>query len=420
MSEQKKQSKYGWLILVSAMLLQAVVFGVATNMHTQFTSYVVAGENFSLATFSIMFTIGAVVSAVSQPIIGKTYNKYPIKLIFLIGTVVSMGGILFLSIASSYWMFYLGYTLAQVGIAAVSSLGAPMLINSWFGEKLRGRVLGLTFAGGSIGNIVIQSSIVRVLSNPNQGYKFAYFWAGIIGLVVGLAVIIPFVRMPKDNSEVLGKADEDAASEKKEIEVWGWSFAEAKSEKFYWIYCVGFIFIGLYVAGLAMNFATYLNAIEVAPATVGAVGSVFALASLIGNVGGGTMFDKIGVKKAMIFAGILVVIADVALIFTPQLLPLAFVFAVCKGFAVFHYMSGPSVLAGKLFGNKEFASILAISNIFFAIGYAIGTPIFGAVAEGISFTVAWIYVLVCVVLAFVCILSAIERFTKLNKEKFGK
>lgn len=132
------------------------------------------------------------------------------------------------------------------------------------------------------------------------------------------------------------------------------------------------------------------------------------------------MFDKIGVKKAMIFAGILVVIADIALLLTPKLLPLAFVFAVCKGFAVFHYMSGPSVLAGKLFGNKEFASILAVSQIFFAVGYAIGTPIFGAIAEGISFSVAWIYVLVCIVLAFICLLSGIDAFTKLNKEKFGK
>lgn len=419
MSETKKQSSYGWLILASAMILQAVVFGFATNMHTQFTSYVVAGEGFSLATFSIMFTIGAVVSAVAQPIIGKSYNKHPIKLIFIIGTVVSMGGIMFLSIANAYWMFYLGYTLAQVGIAAVSSLGAPMLINSWFGDKLRGRVLGLTFAGGSIGNIVIQSVIVKILSN--QGYKFAYLWTGIIGLIVGLVVIIPIIRMPKDNSEVLGKADDVASSEKTEIEVWGWTFAEVKSQKFFWIYCVGFICIGLYVAGLAMNFATYLNTLDaVTPATVGAVGSVFALASLLGNVIGGTMFDKIGVKKAMIFAGILVVIADLALLFTPKFLPLAFVFAVTKGFAVFHYMSGPSVLAGKLFGNKEFASILAISNIFFAIGYAIGTPIFGAIAEGVSFSAAWVYVLVCVVLAFICVLSAIGAFTKMNAEKFGK
>ncbi len=421
MSNRKKQSMYGWLILAAAMILQAVVFGVATNMHTQFTSYVVAGENFSLATFSLMFTVGALVSAVALPVIGKSYSKFPIKLIFIVGTVVSMGGIMFLSIANQYWMFYLGYTFAQVGIGAVSSLGAPMLINSWFGEKMRGRALGVTFAGGSIGNMFIQSTIVRVLSNPKMGYKFAYLWAGVIGLVVGLVVIILIVRMPKDRSEVLGDKDSDnGQEEKKEIEIWGYSLKEVKSEKFFWIYCVGFTFLGLYVAGLAMNFATYLNSIGIAPATVGAVGSVFALASLIGNVGGGTLFDKIGVKKAMIFAGILVVIADVSLIFTPKFAGLAFLFAVTKGSAVYHYMSGPSVLAGRLFGNKEFASILPISNIFFAIGYAVGSPLFGAVAEGVSFQAAWIYCLIMIAFAFTCILSGINVFEKKNKEKFGR
>lgn len=421
MSKAKKQSVYGRLILIAAMILQAVVFCFATSMHTQFTSYVVAGENFRLATFSIMFTVGGIASAAAQPIIGKAYGKYPVKLIFIAGTVVSMGGIMFLSIANAYWMFYLGYALAQIGIVSVSSLGAPLLINSWFGDNLKGRVLGLTFAGGSIGNIVIQSVIVKVLSNPAMGYKFAYFWTGFIGLVIGLAVIIPIIRMPKDNNEVLGSTNASAASQKTEINIWGWSFSEIKTEKFFWIYCIGFIFLGLYVAGLAMNFATYLNTLNgVTPATVGAVGSVFALASLLGNVTGGTMFDKIGVKKAMIFAGILVIIADLALLFTPQLLPLAFVFAATKGFSVYHYMSGPSVLAGRLFGNREFTSILAISNIFFAVGYAVGTPIFGAVAEAVSFAAAWIYVLVCIILAFLCILTAIAAFTKMNAKKFDK
>lgn len=422
MAERKKGFAYGWLIVMSAMILQAFVFGVASNMHSQFTSYVIAGEGFKLSTFSLMFTIGSIVSAAASPFIGKTYGKLPIKLIFSVGVVVSMGGIMFLSISNTYWMFYLGYSFAQAGIAAVTSLGAPILINSWFGEKLKGRALGLTFAGGSIGNIVIQSVVVRILSNPEQGYKFAYFWFGLIALIIGLAVTLFIVRMPKDTSEVLGNADEDEASknESREIEVWGYSFKEVSKIKNYWIFSIGFIFVGFYVAGLAMNFATYLNALKISPATVGAVGSVFALASLLGNVGGGTLFDKIGVFKAMIVAAVLVALSTVALLLTPYFTALAFCFAVCKGFAVYSYMSGPSILAGRLFGSREFASILAITNIFFALGYSIGSPIFGLFVELFGFSVTWCYILVCIILAFVCILSSIKAFEKMNKVKFGR
>lgn len=421
MAEQKKKFAFGWLIVVGAMLLQAVVFGAASNMHSQFTAYVVEGEGFSLASFSLMFTIGTIISAVASPFIGKTYGKFPIKLIFGTGVVVSMGGIMLLSIADNYGMFYLGYSLGQVGISAVASLGAPVLINAWFGEKVRGRALGLVFAGGSIGNIVIQSAIVQVLSNPNMGYKFAYFWSGLIALVVGLVVTIFLVKMPKDKSEVIGAEESNNKDEKsEEIEKWGYTLKEIMSNKIYWIYCLGFVFIGFYVAGMAMQFATYLNALKIEPTTIGAVGSVFALASLFGNVAGGSLFDKIGIFKSMAIGGIGIGLACLCLIFTPEFVPLAFGFAVLKGCGVYTYMSSPSILAGRMFGNKDFASILAISNIFFAIGVSAGSPLFGLLVDDFGWKFAWILVFIFVVAAYTCILFSIKAFSKLGKEKFGR
>lgn len=420
MAETKKKFALGWLIVVGAMLLQAVVFGAASNMHSQFTAYVVEGEGFSLASFSLMFTIGTIVSAVASPFIGKTYGKFPIKLIFGIGVIVSMGGIMLLSIANNYGMFYLGYSLGQVGISAVASLGAPVLINAWFGEQVRGRALGLVFAGGSIGNIVIQSAIVRVLSNPNMGYKFAYFWAGLIAMVVGLIVTFFLVKMPKDKSDIIGANESENKEKSEEIETWGYTLKEVMSIKFYWVYCIGFVFIGLYVAGMAMQFATYLNALKIAPTTIGAVGSVFALASLFGNIAGGSLFDKIGIYKSMAIGGIGIALACLCLIFTPEFVPLAFGFAVLKGCGVYTYMSSPSILAGRMFGNRDFASILAISNIFFAIGVSIGSPIFGLLVDSLGWKAAWMITLVFVVAAYVCILTAIKDFKKLGKKKFGK
>lgn len=418
MTETKKRFAYAWIIVISSMLLQAFVFGVASNIHPQFTSYVIAGENFRLSTFSLMFTIGTFVSALVSPFIGKTYKILSIKLIFSIGIIVSMSGIMFLAFSNAYWMFYIGYALGQVGIVAVTGLGSPILINSWFGDKLKGRALGLTYAGGSVGNIILQSLVVQILANPDRGYKFAYFWFSLISLVVGLVITILFIRMPKDNSEILGKDDNAGNNENSEIEVWGYSFKEIIKIKSYWVYSIGFIFVGFYVAGLAMNFATYLNSLKISPATVGAVGSVFALASLLGNVGGGALFDKIGIFKSMIIACILVALSTVSLLFTPAFTVLAFGYAIFKGFSVYSYLSGPSILAGKLFGNKDFASILAITNIFFAIGVSLGNPLYGLSVEIFGFSITWIIVLACVFIAFGCILSAIRTFIKINKEKF--
>lgn len=52
-------------------------------------------------------------------------------------------------------MFYLGYAVAQVGTAAISSIGVPLLITAWFDETSKGKALCLAFVGGSIGNVFL-------------------------------------------------------------------------------------------------------------------------------------------------------------------------------------------------------------------------------------------------------------------------
>lgn len=416
--EKRKKFTYGWLIVIGAMLMQAIVFGVASNMHPQFTSYVVEGENFKLATFSLMFAIGTVVSAVASPFIGKTYNKFPIKLIYLVGTIVAMGGVMFMSIANKYWMFYLGYSLAQTGVSAVASLGVPTLINAWFDENSKGKALGLAFAGGSIGNIFLQTLSVQII--VNYGYKTAYLCFGLVGLVVGVLISLFIIRFPKDSSEVVkGKANSDK-NDSNNCDKWGYTLGEVMKMKVYWMYAIGFIFIGLYVSALAMQFPVYLNAINLDPKMIGAVGSTFALFSLIGNIGGGALFDKLGAFKTMLLSGVLVGLGCISLILAKDISTFAFIFGICKGLSLFGYMLGPSFLVGTLFGNKDFGTILAISNLFFAVGVASGTPLFGLFADLFGYSTALMIVLGFIVIAYICILSSIKTMARINKVKFDK
>ena len=42
---------------------------------------------------------------------------------------------------------------------------------------------------------------------------------------------------------------------------------------------------------------------------------------------------------------------------------------------------GPSYLTGTLFGNKEYGTILGIVQIFFSIGFAAGSSLFGVIVD---------------------------------------
>ena len=67
----KKPFFYGWIIVVACMLIQAVPYGIATNVQPQFINFVTSAEGFTLTQFSLLFTIGTIVSAIASPYIGK-------------------------------------------------------------------------------------------------------------------------------------------------------------------------------------------------------------------------------------------------------------------------------------------------------------------------------------------------------------
>lgn len=68
-----KQNKffYGWVIVAACLLIQAIPFGVAANLPPTFTNYVVNGEGFSYASFTLIFTIVLLCLLFVLPLLGK-------------------------------------------------------------------------------------------------------------------------------------------------------------------------------------------------------------------------------------------------------------------------------------------------------------------------------------------------------------
>ncbi|RDY25678.1 MFS transporter [Romboutsia weinsteinii] len=421
MSENKKKKfATGWLIVVACMLIQAIPFGVASNIQPQFVSYVVQEHGFTLAGFSLIFTLGTVVSAIASPIIGMLFNKINTKVMFLAGCVLSGGGFLAFSMCTELWQFYLVAGVVQVGTAAISSIGVPLLINGWFDELSKGKAMGLAFAGGSIGNIFLQSLTASSLAA--NGSSKSYLMFGALSLIVGVPITLLFLRMPKNDSEIVkgtkkGDTKEATTQESNKVD-WGYTFKEAKNLKFFWLFGFGLFFLGMYVSALAVQYPAYLKVhLSIDHSIVGYVGSIFALFSLGGNLFGGIIFDKLGVTKGLMVAAVLAFISCAALMFSSHIAQLAFVFAALKGLSVFAYMMGPSILTGSFFGQKDFGAILGTVQIFFAIGFAAGSAVFGFLVDKFSYEMAWSAILVFIVICYGSLILASIGMNKLNKER---
>lgn len=413
-SNNKKRFATAWIIVVACMLIQAVPFGVASNIQPQFVSYVVEERGFTLAGFSLIFTLGTIVSAVASPFIGTLFNKVNVKVMYILGCILSGGGFLAFSMCTQLWQFYVVAGIVQVGTAAISSIGVPLLINRWFDEETKGKAMGLAFAGSGFGNIFLQQLVVSSLAS--NGASKSYMLFGALSLIVGIPVSIFLLRMPKNEDEVVRGKNSNAETAATTAD-FGYTFKEASKLKYFWLFGIALFALGMYVSALAVQYPAYLTSdVGVSPTMVATVGSVFALFSLFGNLVGGVIFDKLGVTKGLVVAFALAAISCLSLIFCKQLAFLAFIFAALKGLSVFAYMIGPSMLTGSFFGQKDFGTILGVVQIFFAVGFAAGSTVFGLLVDNFGYTPAWYVILGFIVVSYGLLIFTSIGMNKLNKK----
>lgn len=419
----KKTFFYGWAIVVACMLIQAVPYSIAANIQPAFTNFVTSGEGFSFTQFSLIFTIGTVVSAVCSPAIGKLYSnpKLNVKLLYIFGVLLLSGSFAAFSLAGgNIFAYYALSILVQIGCAIISAIGVPTLINSWFTEN-KGLAMGLAFSGGGLGNMFLQLLAGKWLNDPTIGYKGAYLRFGILSVAVALPVALFIIRLPKSQAELSANVSKKSKNKDNSTTSsnWGYTFAEVSKMKSFWIFAGSFLFVGLYVGGMALQFIPYLQGLEQSGKfLLGAatVASLFGFCSMFGNLFGGVLFDKLGITKSLVLAGMLVIVCGLCLIFVPQMNILGFVFAISLGISMFSYIIGPSYMTGALFGNKEFGTILGIVQIFFALGFGSGSTLFGLIVDKSGFTTGWICTLVYAVIAYSGLIFSTSSIIKMNKE----
>lgn len=422
-SDNNKQNTffYGWIIVIACLLIQAIPFGVASNLPPTFTNYVVNAEGFSYASFTLIFTIGTFVSAIASPFIGKLFTKINTKILFIIGSIlVGVGFMAYSYAGNKLYAYYVIAAIVQLGNAIISSIGVPTLINAWF-KVNKGTALGIAFSGGGIGNIFLQILAGKWLSDPNIGYKGAYLRFGMIALIASLLISILFIRMPKSDDELAAnvprklKGQQDVAHHVS----WGYKIGEVTKMPQFWLISVSFIFIGFYVSGFALQFIAYFQTLEASGILLissATLASLFGFFSIFGNLFGGVLFDKLGLSKSFGLSGLLVVISGLCLLFIGRINALGYLFTFLFGVSMFSYVMGPSYMTSSLFGDREYGAILGLIQLFFALGFAIGTPIFGLTLDKFGWNAAWISSIIYAIIAYGGLLIACASILKINKE----
>lgn len=415
--KNKKGIQKGWIMVIVCMLIQAVPFGIASNIQPLFIHPVTSEYGFSLTGFSLLFTIGTIVAAIAAPIIGTLFSKINLRIIYTVGAILCGGGFALFSMCTKLWQFYAVAAVVQVGTAIISSIGVPLLINSWFDSNIRGKALGIAFAGGSIGNIFLQQLATRslVANGPSKSYLIF----GLVSLITAIPIALFLVKMPKDNSEVVkgNNKEQEENTNSKEVDI-SYTLKEAQKNKFFWMMSIGFLFVGLYVSAYSVQYANYFQGVlKLDAAVIATAGSIFAVSSLGGNVLGGLLFDRLGVLKCLSLSAVFVFISGIFILLSGNNPIYAYLFSAVRGLAVYVYMMAPAYMVGQYFGKKEYGGILGMMNLVFAIGFSCGSVLFGVLVSSFGYNTTWMIILGFVTMAFILLLISAKGMEKQNEQR---
>ncbi|QFQ68916.1 MFS transporter [Lactobacillus kefiranofaciens subsp. kefiranofaciens] len=413
------------------MLTQAVPYGIAQLIQPLFVHPLVNTFHFTLASYTLIFTFGAVVGSLVSPLVGKALPKVNFKIMYLIGIVLSAGAYGIFGLSTKLPGFYLAGIICMVGSTFYSGQGVPWVINHWFPDEGRGVALGLAFCGGSVGEIFLQPITQAILKSFMVGgaktghltSMMPFFIFSIALLVIGVIIAL-FIRVPKSNEIVSSAIDKKDRATKAQTnqDFQGWSSKEVLKMKWFWIFSIGFLIFGLGMASLNEDYAAFLDT-KMSLTQVGLIGSVFGMAGIVGNISGGYLFDRLGVAKAMTYAGVMLVISILLMLlisvhpYGDSMNSVAGIgYAIASGLSVFSYMSGPAFMTKSLFGAKAQGVNLGYVSLTYAVGFAIGAPLFGVIKGMTNFTIAWCFTLIFVSVGFILLIIAALRIKRLQKQ----
>ena len=78
-----------WLVLAASFIIMSVSFSIVNNITSLFLNPVTQKLGVSISSFSLIFTIGAITTALMSPIIGQLIAKFPLGLIMSLGAILA-------------------------------------------------------------------------------------------------------------------------------------------------------------------------------------------------------------------------------------------------------------------------------------------------------------------------------------------
>ena len=330
------------------------------------------------AQFVMYQTILTVCSVIVTAYFGKRMAQGNIKLIMVISALCSVAGYVILANAGSISWFYVGAVLLGVGFSNCTVLPVSIIINNWFGGKIRGTVMGFTFIGSGLGGLILLPVLNAVIQS--SGWRMGYYTLAALFVLVALISLFTIVKKPEQKGfSRMGEMEGESSVEEEKT---GMLMKEALKTPMFWLVASTATLTVFGSSAILFNSAPFFIEVGFSAEKAAMIAS-FNLGMLaVGKVVIGFLSDRLGTKFGSVFAALMFGLQFVCLALMP-LNPGLFVWGavICYGIGGGGITVCPPLLVNALFGEKDYGNIVAAMNMATNLGGAFGGMIAAAVYD---------------------------------------
>ncbi len=377
---------YGWVLMIVGFLMMSIAYTGCISITSVFVISVTEAFGVDRGSFLLYQTILLLVSIGVTAYYGKRMAKGNVKRIVVISALVAAAGYVIFAMAKSLYMFYFGAIFLGVGFSNCTVLPLSIILNNWFGGKVRGTAMGFCFVGSGVGGLVILPLLNSVISG--SGWRTGYLVLAVLFGVVAAMSLIFLVKTPEQRGfvrmgETLAETQKESTGEAK-----GMVIREALKTPMFWMIAASATLTTFGSTAILFNSTPFFIDCGFSVEKAALIASFNLGMIAIGKILIGFLCDKFGTKFGSIFSAVIFGLQFVCLALM-TINPVVFVFGavICYGIGGGGITVCPPLLVNALFGEKDYGNIAAGMNMATNFG---GT--FGGTLAAVIFDVTGSYV----------------------------
>lgn len=403
--ENKKGIFYGWWIVVACTLIMGTFFTLLLSCLSLFTVPICEDLGISRSAFSTFSTILSVMGMILSPIAGKLCATKNTRMIMTGTLIIGVIGYIGISFVQNVGLLYALAVIIGFGSSFCTTVPIAVILTRWF-VKARGTAMSITFAGSSIGAMILSPIISKIIADTSWRAAIRYLGIGMLVVLVPLVFLIIRTKPEDKGLKALGADEAPAAGTgSAPANDVGLPLKELQKKPIFWIYVLA-IFIMLLTMGAMYHMAAHVSMIVDATAAAKFV-SIFSLIAIGGKLLMGAVFDKSltgGILLGTVSMALCFVFLLIAKNFT-MLLPVALFY----GLGSAHATIFPPTLTGRFFGSKYYGEIFGFVNSFASLSMAVNGLVMAALFDATgTYTLAWIFGLAAAILATVLLFVSLK------------